>query len=126
MTKAPKRGTSMVRPRGLAKLEAMRDTLPAGPPVLRDAELEAVIAEEPDEEGRYLVYADWLQLRDDSRGLLISLQHAAHQHPRDEAREEAAAAYLQAHRHVLLGRLEPYARPGPDGGEVEIELDWFM
>jgi uncharacterized protein (TIGR02996 family) len=126
MAKPPKLVVPMARPRGLGKLEALRDVLPDAPYAARDAELEAVIAEDPDDAARYLVYADWLQLRGDARGLLISLQHAAHQHPRDKARAEAAAALLHEHRYELLGRLEPYTRPRAGHTDAEIELDWFM
>jgi uncharacterized protein (TIGR02996 family) len=94
------------------------------PAASRDADLEAVIAEDPDDAARYLVYADWLQQRDEPRGFLISLHHASHQHPRDKARAAVAAALLHVHRHALLGPLEPYVRPRD--GRVEIELDWFM
>ncbi len=114
----------MARPRGLGKLEAMRDALPEAPYVARDRELEDVIAEDPDDAAGYLVYADWLQERADPRGLLIALHHDAHRHPRDRARAGAAAALLHEHRHALLGRLEPYTRP--EGDRAEIELAWFM
>ena len=126
MAKAPKPIVPTSRPRGLEQLEALRDALPAAPYAARDAELEAVIAEDPGDPARYLVYADWLQLRGDARGLLIALHHAAHQAPRDAARAEAAAALLHEHRYALLGRLEPYTRPRPGHAEIEVELDWFM
>src|SRR6185436_7697878 len=126
MAKPPRPGAPTAKARGLANLAAMRDALPPAPYAARDAVLEAVIAEDPDDPARYLVYADWLQLREDARGLLISLHHAAHQHPRDKARAAAAAELLHEHRYALLGRLEPYTRPRPGHAEAEIDLDWFM
>src|SRR5262245_45998875 len=48
---------------------------PATPvvPQARNEELEAQIRAAPDEPGPYLVYADWLQGRDDPRGQLIAI-----------------------------------------------------
>src|ERR1043165_1674592 len=42
----------------------------------RNADLEAAIVADPEDEGPYLVYADWLQSRGDPRGELIVVQHA--------------------------------------------------
>jgi len=47
---------------------------------VRNAEIEAAILAAPDDEGAYLVYADWLQSQGDPRGELISLQHAMRAH----------------------------------------------
>jgi uncharacterized protein (TIGR02996 family) len=123
MAKAPRTGPPAERLRGLGKLEGLRGALPVAPYAARNADLEAVIAEDPDDAGRYLVYADWLQERDSPRGFLITLQHAVHQHPGDAARAEAASAQLREHHYQLLGRLEPYIRPrkgGADGGAVAV------
>ena len=49
MAKAPKPTAPTSRPRGLEQLEALRDALPEAPYAARDAELEAVIAEDPDD-----------------------------------------------------------------------------
>jgi uncharacterized protein (TIGR02996 family) len=44
--------------------------------VARNPELEAAIIEDPEAEGPYLVYADWLQAQGDARGELIAVQLA--------------------------------------------------
>ena len=45
-------------------------------PIARNAELERVIASDPDNDDAFLVYGDWLQAHGDPRGELASLQHA--------------------------------------------------
>lgn len=42
----------------------------------RDHDFEAAIRADPDDEGAYLVYADWLQQAGEPRGELICVQHA--------------------------------------------------
>ena len=48
-------------------------------------DLEAAIVAGPDDDGGYLVYADWLQSRGDPRGELIAAAHRAVQVPADRA-----------------------------------------
>src|SRR5688500_18514450 len=53
--------------------------VPEPEPVLelhRNLALEEAIAQDPDDEEAYLVYADWLAERGDPRGELIAVQHA--------------------------------------------------
>src|SRR5690348_5174742 len=71
----------------------------------RNADLEAAIAADPEDEGPYLVYADWLQWRGDPRGELIVVQHAL-----ETARGQAWAKLrirerelLSRYREALLG-----------------------
>jgi uncharacterized protein (TIGR02996 family) len=71
----------------------------------RNADLEAAIAADPEDEGPYLVYADWLQSRGDPRGELIVVQHAL-----ETARGQAWARLrirerelLAKYRDALLG-----------------------
>ena len=63
--------------------------------LLRNAELEAAIEASPDDPGPYLVYADWLQLRNDPRGELIVMQHG-----NELAR---AARLIEQHATLLCG-----------------------
>jgi len=88
------------------------------------AELEAAIAEAPDEPGPYLVYADWLQASGDPRGTLIVLQH--------HGREREASELIEEHRAHLLGPLAAAAAAAA-GGEVrrgsaprKLELAWHL
>lgn len=106
--------------RGLQMIEALRAHGAIEPARAREPALEAQIAEEPDDAARYLVYADWLQTRNDARGLLIMLHHAMHAAPGDRAPAVAAQAFLDEHATSLLGRLAPYVR------EQVITLEWFM
>lgn len=48
----------------------------AGAEEARSADFEAAIRADPDDEGAYLVYADWLQQQGEPRGELICVQHA--------------------------------------------------
>ena len=86
-----------------------------------EVELERRLARDPDDLDAYLVYADWLQQRGDSRGELIAIQHAQlGVEPGSDAAArlgEREAACFAAHAQELLGPLanEPYA------GRVELE-----
>lgn len=86
----------------------------------RAAELEAAIADAPDDPEPYLIYADWLQSIEDPRGTLIVLQHHGH--------EDQARALLEEHRAHFLGPLATFA---PDGDEAarrrrKLELAWHL
>lgn len=89
---------------------------PAPPPVeARDAELEALLREAPEDVERYLVYSDWLQERGEPLGELIALGVAADSGGADEqARFER---HLRAHEGRFLGAL---ARRFPP----EVTLRW--
>ncbi len=81
-----------------------------GPPIVeseRNPELEAAIAADPFEVDAYLVYADWLQARNDPRGELIALMCAAETSPTAKA---AAGAFLEAHADRFYGPLVVHAR----------------
>ena len=96
-----------------------------GAPLDRAAELEAAIADAPDEPGPYLVYADWLQAIGDPRGTLIVLQH--------HGREREASELIEEHRAHLLGPLAAAAAATAAGGEArrgagprKLELGWHL
>lgn len=72
-------------------------------------EIDAAIEADPSNANNYLVYADWLQARGDSRGELIALQHATLQHPADESLRSAERASIQRHTRALLGEIYPQA-----------------
>ncbi len=68
---------------------------PALPP--RDPKLEKAMFEAPADDGRALVYADWLQTNGNVWGELISVQHALEAKPKDKtlrAKEKALLAAL--------------------------------
>ncbi len=72
----------------------------------RNPELEAAIADDPDAEDPYLVYADWLQQQGDPRGELITVQHAlAKKGGKDKKLATQAEAILAEHAATLLGPL---------------------
>ena len=87
----------------------------------RAAELEAAIADDPDDPEPYLIYADWLQAREDPRGALIVLQH--------HGRQDEARALIDEHRAHFLGPLAAFV---PDGdaeharGRRKLELGWHL
>lgn len=66
------------------------------------AELVAQMNAQPDDPAPYLVYADWLQQREDPRGELIAIQHRRERAPNDEALREAELALLDADGPDLL------------------------
>jgi len=72
-----------------------------------EAELVQMILEEPADDGRRLVYADWLLERGDPRGELISLQFKRRDQglTGNEARRERVL--LKQHGREWLGELEP-------------------
>jgi uncharacterized protein (TIGR02996 family) len=87
----------------------------------RAAELEAVIADDPDDPAPYLVYADWLQAREDPRGALIVLQH--------HGRQDEARALIDAHRAHFLGPLATFVPDGdaaPARERRKLELGWHL
>ena len=100
-------------------VDALRAQVAVAPARAREPALEAQIAEDPSDASRYLVYADWLQTRNDARGLLIMLHHAMHEAPGDRARALAAAAFVDEHAASLLGPLAPYV-------PIAVELEWYL
>jgi uncharacterized protein (TIGR02996 family) len=102
--------------------------------VATDAELEAAILADPDDDAAYLVYADYLMARDDPRGQLIVMQTQAEEEP-DKSRRgvlrKAAQALIDQHRAYFLG---PIAELDPAGKRTalawrcgyvrKLELEW--
>lgn len=72
-----------------------------------NAELEAAILENPDDDAPYLVYADWLMGQGDPRGELIVMQHDADEAAgaRKTALKRAARAHLEKHAAQFYGPL---------------------
>src|SRR5262245_23204487 len=66
-------------------------------PVAIHLELEAQIRARPDDPAAALVYADWLQQREDPRGQLIAIQHRRSIDPDDPVLRDAELALLDAH-----------------------------
>jgi uncharacterized protein (TIGR02996 family) len=79
--------------------------------VATNADLEAAIEQNPDDEHAYLVYADWLQTQDDPRGELIALQAAQLRDPSDKKIATRITELLARHDEALLGEL---------GGEMDV------
>ena len=73
--------------------------------VARNAELEAAIVEDPEAEGPYVVYADWLQGQGDPRGELIAVQLALEtaRGPRWGELRRRELQILREHAGALLG-----------------------
>ena len=72
----------------------------------RHAQLEAVIAGDPENATHYAVYGDWLESVGDPRGRLIALQIGAETKPKLAA---AAQKHLDEYVDDFLGALAPYA-----------------
>ena len=76
-----------------------------------NVELDALVAEDPADLARYLVYADWLQERGDPRGELVVTQHALAQtsleDPAYDDLESREARIFERHGEALLGPLAP-------------------
>ena len=68
----------------------------------------------------YLVYADWLQSRNDPRGELITVQHARLTADTPELRKREAQL-LEGHADALFGRLAPLLKP--DAG---LSVTWHL
>ena len=81
---------------------------PTTKPSASNAQLEAAIAEDPDDVQRWLVYADWLQEAGDPRGELIAL-HAA-------KKGAKAKAHAAAHADALWGDAKFLTKPDPFAG----------
>jgi uncharacterized protein (TIGR02996 family) len=83
------------------------------------ARLEAEIAADPDAQGPYVVYGDWLAARGDPRGELVTIGHALAKNPHHKAMLEAHRTHLAAHATQLLG-------PLADCTDLITEQDWYM
>ncbi len=88
------------------------------PQLVRNAELEAVIAANPDDVGAWAVYGDWLAQQGDPRGELVALQLSAETSRNSSARREAARDYLADHGPELLHPLGKYF-PSAGTGSLE-------
>ncbi len=97
-------------------------------PVAIHLELETQIHARPDDPAPALVYADWLQQREDPRGKLIAIQHGLALAPDDAALRDAERALLDAHGPYLLPeRLHALVRPPRRRGEdpdARCEVAW--
>jgi uncharacterized protein (TIGR02996 family) len=65
-------------------------------------ELEKQILASPEDPAPYLVYADWLQQRDDPRGVLIPIQADLLRDPNSRKLRDAERKLLEAHGSYLL------------------------
>ncbi len=97
-------------------------------PVAIHLELEAQIHARPDDPAPALVYADWLQQREDPRGGLIAIQHQLALAPDDAALRDAERTLLDAHGPYLLPeRLHALLRQPRRRGEdpdARCEVTW--
>jgi uncharacterized protein (TIGR02996 family) len=103
----------------------------AAAPVARqacNAELEAQILANPDDDEPYLVYADWLQAQGDPRGELIAVQHQLAGQPKDKALKKVEVDLLKAYGDSLLPRrvAEVLGRKKDSyrGGDGRCEVVW--
>jgi uncharacterized protein (TIGR02996 family) len=88
----------------------------------REQQLEAGIAAAPDDEERYLVYADWLQQRGDVRGELIVLQHAMERAP--PGSEQRQTFKRAADRVVKKNATRIFGDLAYSGALDYLEADW--
>jgi uncharacterized protein (TIGR02996 family) len=89
---------------------------------VRERQLEQGIAATPDDEERYLVYADWLQQHGDVRGELIVLQHAMdHAPPGSEQRQTFKRA---ADRVIKKNPTHIFGDLAYSGALDYLEADW--
>jgi uncharacterized protein (TIGR02996 family) len=87
---------------------------PAPPDAPRNPELERVIADNPDDKGGYLVYADWLTQQGDPRGELIVVQ--------SEGKVEREAELLGSHPFMRgIGRSQ---RDWGEAGSGVADATW--
>jgi uncharacterized protein (TIGR02996 family) len=112
-----------------ARLDRGRGAVEAAPRAIH-LELEQEILRDRDDPGPYLVYADWLQGRDDPRGELITLQHELSRTPNSRKLKQAEAALFKAHGEYLVpGRLAALLRQRRRTGEIPSErstASWYM
>jgi uncharacterized protein (TIGR02996 family) len=91
-------------------------------------ELEAQIHARPDDPAPSLVYADWLQLREDPRGKLIAIQHQLAMEPADPALRDAERSLLAAQGVYLLPEslhaLLRLPRRRGDDPRARCEVEW--
>src|SRR5262245_57560532 len=90
------------------------------PNLKRNAELEAVILEDPLDPAAWLVYGDWLEEVGDPRGELVAVQARLARDPGNPELMDAQQALLLRHGDALLEGLHDYLRgsagtPGPPG-----------
>src|ERR1043165_6551684 len=84
----------------------------------RNADLEAAIVADPEDEGPYLVYADWLQSRGDPRGELIIVLHAL------ATARGPAWAKLRIREQELLSRYRQVLLGPASGNHDTGRFDW--
>ena len=112
-----------------ARLDRGRGAAEAAPRAIH-LELEQEILRDRDDPGPYLVYADWLQGRDDPRGELITVQHELSRAPKSRKLKQAEVALYKAHGEYLIpGKLDALLRQRRRRGELPCErtsASWFM
>lgn len=77
----------------------------------RNPDIEAMILEEPDEFGSYLVYSDWLQSQGDPRGELIMLEYRATQKKHDARLFRRRRQFDKEHKARFLPEIVSSMRP---------------
>lgn len=93
---------------------------------VRNSQLEAAILDNPDDDGPYLVYGDWLQSRGDPRGELVVVQEQRARNPGDAAlkkREAKLLAELSPSRVSKMARKKHAAKKAESG---YCELGWRL
>jgi uncharacterized protein (TIGR02996 family) len=88
-------------------------------------EIEAEIRSAGDDDSPYLVYADWLQARNDPRGQLIVTQHALARDPANKRLRDAERALLAEHGNyfvppTLAALLAARRKNDPDATTTEL------
>ena len=102
---APKKAAAKAAPAKVAKKVA--------PPVASAAanpQLAKQIESNPDDEGAWAVYADWLQGQGDPRGELGVVQERLRSSPKDKTLLSAEKKLLKDHAETIVGSLAPYMK----------------
>ena len=93
-----------------AKKVATKIAAPAGAGGKLNAQLAKQIDANPDDEGAWAVYADWLQSEGDPRGELGVVQERLRASPKDKALLSAEKKLLKDHAAAIVGDLAPYMK----------------
>ena len=91
-----------------AKKAAKKEAVFVGGGPKFNAQLAKQIDANPDDEGAWAVYADWLQGEGDPRGELGSVQESLRKSPKDKALASAEKKLLKDNAEALVGNLAPF------------------
>jgi uncharacterized protein (TIGR02996 family) len=106
--KAAKAAPAKAAPAKAAPAKATKKA--AAPAAAANPQLAKQIESNPDDEGAWAVYADWLQGQGDPRGELGVVQERLRASPKDKALLSAEKKLLKDHAEAIVGSLAPYMK----------------